>query len=211
MTIAPQAAAEAAELLGDLRALAEHLGRPTDSGVAVAAPQFAFVNTPAALRQFLTAFCRDTLAAHEWPLILRAYDLARHGMARELVALDREWTATASKLDFAKASFRVGRRQLIRLRPLRDQRVIGKYLAAIEAGEAQGWHPLVYGVVLAVFNLPLRQGLVNYATQTLSGFADAAAQAHRLNEAECTAVLNDIFAKLPAALPSLPDTALFAA
>ena len=118
---------------------------------------------------------------------------------------------TARRQDFAESSFRVGRRQLAKLRPLRDQRVAQKYLAAIEAGEAHGWHPLAYGVVLAVFNLPLRQGLVNFAAQTLGGFADAAVNTHRLPERDCAAVLDEVCAALPASLPPLPDAALFAA
>lgn len=213
MTAPPSFApvAPVAELLGDLRALAEHLGHPADAAATPLPLSLAAVNSPARLRQFLGNFGRQILASREWPLIVRSHDLARRGMARELVALDLEWTATASTLGFAEASFRVGRRQLSRLRPLKDQRVIGKYLAAVEAGEAWGWHPVVYGLVLAVFNLPLRQGLMNYATQTLGGFTDAAVLAHRLNEAECAAVLAEFAGTLPAALPPLPDTALFLA
>lgn len=210
MTSVPQSTAQAAELLGDIRALADHLGQPTGVAMAALPPPLWTVTSAAALRQFLTIYCRDNLVSAEWPLILRAYELARQGMARELVALDAEWAANSVNREFAEASFRVGRRQLNRLRPLRDQRVIQKYIAAVEAGRAQGWHPLVYGVVLAVFNLPLRQGLVNYATQTLGGFADAAMQAHRLSENECTNIIDDLFATLPSALPVLPDTALFA-
>ena len=43
-------------------------------------------------------------------------------------------------------------------RPLRDQRLVQRYLTAVEQGEAQGWHTLVYGLTLAVYSLPLRQG-----------------------------------------------------
>ena len=107
------------------------------------------------------------------------------------------------------ASFRVGQRQLNRLRPLRHERVVQKYLAAIEAGEAHGWHPLVYGVMLAVFNLPLRQGLVNFAAQTLGGLVTSVARHHRLPERECQALLGDATARLPGALPPLPAASPF--
>lgn len=204
-------AAPVTEVLGDVRSLAEHVGRADEQALVPATGTWDTCRSVPALRATLTSHGRDVLAAQEWPVILRAYDLARVGKARELVALDREWGLTAPLRNFSEASFRVGQRQLNRLRPLRDQRVVQKYLAAVEAGEARGWHPLVYGIVLAVFNLPLRQGLMNFAAQTLGGFADAAIEAHRLPEEECVRLLDEICSTLPASLPPLPDAGLFAA
>jgi urease accessory protein UreF len=211
MMTVPQAAAHAAELLGDVRALAGQIGEPAGGAVAPVPASLARVDSVTALRSFLSDYHRDVFSAREWPVIIRVHELARTGQARELAALDREWAVTAKRQGFAEASFRVGRRQLAKLRPLRDQRVVTKYLAAIEAGEAHGWHPLAYGIVLAVFNLPLRQGLVSYAAQTLGGFVDAAIRGHRLPERECVSVLDEICAALPASLPPLPDALLFAA
>lgn len=210
MTIASPAV-PTTEVLGDVRALAGHIGLPGDQGAALATGSWAAASSLPGLRAALAAYSRDVLLTQEWPVILRAFDLAREGKARELVALDREWAARAAQRCFSEASVHVGQRQLNRLRPLRDQRVVQKYLAAIAAGEARGWHPLVYGVVLAVFNLPLRQGLMNFAAQTLGGFADAAIAAHQLPEAECIVMLDELCATLPASLPPLPDAALFAA
>ena len=116
--------------------------------------------------------------------------------------LDREWTTWQHDVAFAEASFRVGQRQLNKLRPLRHERVVQRYAAAVEAGEARGWHPLVYGVTLAVFNLPLRQGLVNYAAQTLGGLVDSAERRHRLPTDDCQALLDEANGRLPLVLPS---------
>ncbi len=114
---------------------------------------------------------RDThLVPAEWPVILEAHRLADAGQARELVALDQAWGRRVGNGPFAEASLRVGQRQLNRLRPLADLPAVQRYLEAIAAGRAHGWHPVVYGVVLAVFSLPLRQGLIHYATRTLGGF-----------------------------------------
>ena len=59
---------------------------------------------------------------------------------------------------------------------MRDQRVVQRYLQAVEGGQANGWHTLVYGLTLAVYSLPLRQGLLGYAHQTTRGFIYSAAR-----------------------------------
>ena len=38
------------------------------------------------------------------------------------------------------------------------------------AREANAWHTLVYGVTLALYSIPLRQGLLGYGYQTMRGF-----------------------------------------
>ncbi len=211
MTPAIRSDPDAAGFLGDVRSLVAQVGRPDGEASAPLPLASSRVDTVPALRAFLTSYREDVFVAEEWPVIVRSHALAGAGQARELIALDREWSARARRQEFSESSFRVGQRQLGKLRPFKDQRVVQRYLAAIEAGEAHGWHPLAYGVVLAVFNLPLRQGLVNYAVQTLGGFVDAAVHSHRLPEGECAAVLDEVCAALPNGLPPLPDSALFAA
>ena len=108
------------------------------------------------------------------PVITRARAHAARGHLRELIALDRELEIKPIWPIFASASRRVGRAQLERLQPLRDERTVRRYLAAVQAGEATGWHTVVYGLTLAVYSLPLRHGLLAYARQTLAGLALAA-------------------------------------
>jgi urease accessory protein UreF len=80
---------------------------------------------------------------------------------------------------------------------MRDQRVVQRYLAAIEAGQARGWHTLVYGVSLAVFSLPLRQGLQHYVEQTVGGFVESAARKLRLTETQCETLAMEQGATVP--------------
>ena len=101
----------------------------------------------------------------------------------------------------------MGRSQLRRLLPLRDVRLVRRYWQAAEAGEAQAWHAIVYGVVLAVFALPLRQGLANYARLTLSGFVESAAGPLRLPEDQRRQLIEELLATVPAAV----ETSLTAA
>jgi urease accessory protein UreF len=115
-------------------------------------------------------YVKERVIAEEWPLIIRAHSLATSGNFRAILALDLEWGGHFGMRPEAEASFRVGQRQLNRLRPLRDARVVQRYLAAVESGQAHGWHPIVFGVVLAVFGVPLRHGLLHFARQVASGF-----------------------------------------
>jgi urease accessory protein UreF len=122
---------------------------------------------------------------------------------RELVVLDQQLAAEPILRDFAAASRRVGRCQLQKLRPLRDQRLVQRYLHAVEAGRAHGWHILVYGLTLAVYSLPLRQGLLGYAHQTTRGFIYSAARMLRLSERQCRELFDDLCARLPEAVEAL--------
>lgn len=195
-------------LMGDVRGLADQLASPDLTALASWPPSLAAVTSLDALRRFVGAQATEVIAAREWPVILKAWQLTREGRAREVLDLDVAWGREVGQADFAGASFQVGRRQLSKLRALQHERVIQKYLAAIETGAARGWHPIAYGVVLAVYNLPLRQGLMHFATQTLTGLVTAAERAHRLPAAECQQLLDDVCVLLPAHLPALPGLSL---
>jgi urease accessory protein UreF len=122
---------------------------------------------------------------------------------RELIALDCRLASEPILQAFASASRRVGQSQLRKLRPLRDQRVVQRYLHAVESGQADGWHTLVYGLTLAVYSLPLRQGLLGYAHQTTRGFIYSAARMLQLSEHQCRALFDTLCADLPAAVEDL--------
>jgi hypothetical protein len=107
----------------------------------------------------------------DWPVIVEAAEFTRLGKHRDLLELDRNYPGRRAD-QWTEASFRVGRRQLSRLRTARDFRVVQRYLAAVDAGEAQAWNPIVFGVALAAFSLPYRQGLLHYAGTLLRGLAE---------------------------------------
>lgn len=197
---------ETAELLGDPHPLLEQLGPADGLATFDAAPatrHFARVHDLPSLQSFLRAYQREILLPLEWPAILRAHGHASRYELRELVALDSQLAAEPALRDFAAASCRVGQRQLSKLRPLRDERFIQRYLKAIASGEARGWHTLVYGISLAVYSLPLRQGLLGYAQSTLGGFIDNAAGPLRLGEACIEELHAEACAGLPGAMELL--------
>lgn len=202
-TEATVGAEHATQMLGDVRDLAGQLGPSPERELAPAAAGRKTVHSAGALRKQVERYAEEILTAREWPVILQAWELARTGQARELITLDREWGTRAQTGPFAEASFRVGRRQLGKLRDLRHERVITRYLEAIESGQAQGWHPVVFGVVLAVYHLPLRQGLMQFATQSLAGLVSAAERTGRVAAPDCQNILDHALARLPGKLPAL--------
>ncbi len=188
-----------AELLGDAHPLLEQIGLPDEVIVAVdgATPDFARIRDLPSLRAFLADYRTRVLVPIELPAIVSGYQYASRAEARELVALDQRLASDPALREFAAASCRVGQRQLGKLRPMRDQRLVQRYLAAIEAGEAHGWHTLVYGASLAVFSLPLRQGMQNYVEKTTQGFIDRAARVLRLPQSTCDELALEHLADAP--------------
>jgi len=196
----------ATDWLADPHPLLEQLGSLeglVTITTAAALLQVPPANNPAALRFFLRRYCSQVLVPLELTAIHRAHEYASRNELNELIALDQRLKREPILRKFAPASRRIGQCQLQRLRPLRDQRFVRRYLEAVELSEAHGWHTLVYGVTLALYSLPLRQGLVGFARQTLCGFIHCSAQSLRLSEDDCREMLEEHGAGLPAAVESL--------
>jgi urease accessory protein UreF len=197
---------DAAEWLGDLHPLADQLGSAcglVTLGSVSATLRLAPVHNLPALRHFLGEYQAQVLLPFELPAIQRAYGHAAHHEVRELIALDRSLAAEPILRHFAPASRRVGQCQLRKLRPLRDERVVQRYLRAVESGQASGWHTLIYGLTMAVYSLPSRQGLLGYAHQTTRGFIYSAARMLQLSERQCRALFDTLCADLPEAVETL--------
>jgi len=197
---------EAVEWLGDWHPLAEQLG--CADGLAALGTMTAGLRLPPvhnlpSLRQFLQRYQAQILVPLELPAIQRAHAHAARRELRELVVLDQQIARERALQPFASASRRVGRSQLQKLRPLRDERLVQRYLHAVEGGEAHGWHTLVYGLTLAVYSLPLRQGLLGYAHHTTRGFIHAAARGLRLSARQHNALSESLNGDLPRAVDAV--------
>jgi urease accessory protein UreF len=200
------ARAEAAEWLGDLHPLMEQLG--SLEGLVTIDTAAASLRVPpadnwTALRLFLRNYQSRILLPLELVAVHRAYEHTNRNELNELMALGDRLAREPILGEFAAASQRIGEYQLQRLRPLRDQRFVQRYLQAVERGESQGWHTLVYGMTLALYSLPLRQGLMGFARQTLRGFIHCSARPLRLSESDCQSLLDEQCAELPAAVEGL--------
>lgn len=194
------AAVEAENLLGDFHPLVDQIGSAeglNSAGAVNSSFHLGDVKNFTQLKTFLENYRKQLLAPIELPLICQAYQHASRGEFCELISLDQEISRDARLDFFASASKRVGQIQLKRLQPLRDQRGLQKYLRSVDAGESHGWHTLVYGITLASFSFPLRQGLLNYAQQTLEGFIRSSGGAKRFSQTEVDNLLAEMIAPVP--------------
>ena len=197
---------EPAEWLGDWHPLAEQLGSTSGLvalGDVAASMQVPLVRDLAALRRCLRDYQKHILLPHELPAIQRAFDHTCRHEVRELTAYDRQLGEETALKPFAEASRRIGQTELLKLRPLRDERIVRRYLEAVERREADAWHTLVYGLTLALYSLPLRQGLLGYGFQVTRGFIYAAAKSLQLSEDDCRALLAELCVNLPPAVETL--------
>jgi urease accessory protein UreF len=196
---------DATEWLGDFHPLAEQLG---SSSLLALSSVSDFLRLPevhdaASLRTFLAQYKQNILAGFELPAVQAGHHHAERNQLRELIKLDRDLAAEPLLELFADASRRVGSAQLKRLRPLRDQRIVQRYLKAVDCGYAAGWHTLVYGLTLAVYSLPLRQGLLGYAHQATRGYIYMAANSLRISEHECREIFEETSGDFPSIIEAL--------
>jgi len=197
---------DAAEWLGDWHPLAEQLGSADGLltlGSVSAQLRLPPVHDVPSLERALREYQAQILLPLELPAIRAAHGHVSRNELRELVALDQELCADSRLQPFARPSRRVGCAQLQKLRPLKDQRIVKRYLHAVEVGLAHGWHTLVYGLTLEIYSLPLRQGLLGYAHQTTRGFIYSAARMLRLSERQCRDLFERLCGDLPEAVEEL--------
>lgn len=193
--------------MGDLSPLGEQIGSATglnELGSVAAAISLCPNETQASIKQFIDRYREEVLFSIELPAICQAYLHASRSEVRELIEVDLQLSQEPSLESFSRPGQEIGRAQLQQLRPLRDQRLVQRYLAAVERGESPCWHTVVYGVILWHYSLPLRQGLLHYAQQTLNGFLQSAGNSADIPDN----VQRQFWQETSAALPSLVDRVL---
>lgn len=152
------------------------------------------------LRKHAFSYQTGVLHPIEFPGVIRAWQFASQCGSQELVQLDQELSSLPNLQTLAAASQHIGRIHLKRLRPLRDQRVVQRYLAAIERGDARGWHMIVYGLILSVYSIPLCQGLIHYGCASVRGLLSSGAATIRGPQAAVLALEDEAVLNLPGAV-----------
>ena len=197
---------EVCELRGGIGSLFAQLGRPdalAAGGAPAAAVKLTRIESVPALRLFLRAYVTEILLPLELSAIARAFSQAQRNELRELLETTRALGREPRLRDFAAASQRVGGSHLDRLRPLTDQRLVRRFREAVAAGQASSWHTVVFGLTLAIYSLPLRQGLVHYARQMLGGFIAAATATVPMDDASADELLEELCVGLAAGVEAV--------
>jgi len=161
------------------------------------------INSFSDLEKFLTDYRQKILVTLELKTIVEAFFHCSLGRARELIHLDATLSKTADFRAFAGASRRAGCLQLRRLRPLKDHRVLQKYLRSVEESQAVGWHPIVYGIFLSVYSFPIREGLMHYCQQTIGGLVRRAGTSIGLTLEQMMELQNAQLASMPSQIEVL--------
>jgi urease accessory protein UreF len=186
LAIAGSKPADCEEIGDDFHPFALALGSPESR--ASLANLAEILDTPRpestqAVQRLLDRYTERLLSPIELPAVRDAYHHVARGEIRELVRLDRRLRQALGDAALADASRHLGRLQLRRLRPLRS-RPLQRYLEAVEAGQAPGCHVVVFGVLLALFSLPLRQGLAHYALRTQHALLESSLLSLRFTAAD---------------------------
>lgn len=184
----------------DLSMLCHRLGEVVPGRVMAPSMRFEKVNDTDSFLRFSEQYIRYVLSPIELPAIVAASEFASRNALHELYLLDKQLGSEPHIKMFEKASLTLGRNQLRKLRGMRDVRLLSRYRSSVLEGNAHGWHMLVYGIVLHLFSIPIRQGLAKYQTQVLLGFAQSACQSLQWSQSEWSEV-EFVIQKMP--LPSL--------
>jgi hypothetical protein len=152
---------------------------------------------------FLSEYKRSVLVPFELPAVKQACEHTVRNEMKELLVLDRSLGGAAWLKPYAEDSRTSGRLHLERLKPLRDQRGIRRYITAVDEGDGHGWHFLVAGVALGLYAVPLRQGLMDYALHTFWNVAGQAAAQGAMEEAAAGLLVNELASDLAVQIQGL--------
>ena len=172
--------------------LCSRLGVGLSGGTSAPSFQFQKVTGTDSFIRFSKQYVRHLLIPVELPAIVTASTLVSQNALKELLVLDAQLEKEPLMKLFSQASRTLGRNQLRKLSGLRDVRLLSRYRSAVLENDAYGWHVLVYGAVLHLFSIPLRQGLDKYQWQVLTGFAHAACQSLQWSDSDWRKVMNAI-------------------
>ena len=180
-----------------LDALEDVLGADHVAGALGMGPLTSADELAVALERYRTTL----LEPIELPTLTNARRLASLGRTKELIALDQDFLGNHPEwLPLAAGSLRFGRDYLSRLRPLRDERVVQRMLEAVQAGKTPGHHLIVFGLTMAVYSIPARQGLADYAQFALNALIATKARKLRLTQDDRDTLFSHSQSRLPEAI-----------
>jgi len=123
----------------------------------------------------LRVFLVETALPLELRSVNDAFFAVENGGVSAISGIESELASAGLPEGVAAAQKNVGRRALSRLSPLIDEGLIQKYRAEVNGGRMQGWGPIVYGLELRAFSIPLAQGLMHYGISVVEAAVNSAA------------------------------------
>jgi urease accessory protein len=145
------------------------------------------VSDEAGLAEFLRRQAIPLLQHLELPYVRYAYEAAKEGDLETLGGLGREIGAWKICREAREASLQLGSRRLQTLRKMREDRLLEDF-AMCSAPQHQ---IVVYGLQMAVMEVPLPAALTAYFYQALAGFCSAALKLIRIGQEGVQRVLRD--------------------
>lgn len=127
----------------------------------------------------LRAFLVETALPLELRSVNDAFYAVEKGGVDVICGIESELAAASLPEGVAAAQKTAGRRALARLSPLVDEGLIQKYRADVNAGRMQGWGPIVFGLELRAFSIPLAQGLMHYGVSVVEAAVNSEAMPGR--------------------------------
>lgn len=146
------------------------------------------VRNPAELARLIAvklenAASTDLIVIHT---AMAAYAVQDHAQIAELDSL-----CSASKLarETREASEKIGRRMLISVLNLMDDRLLRHYQAEIDAGRCAGHHAVVHGLAYAALGVDPRSALLTFAYGLAANQSAASLKLMRMGQTQAQAVL----------------------
>jgi len=150
-------------------------------------------------------FRDQVLLPWELPALLAAHQCARRGRSRELLEEEKRLANARDWRALSAPSRRVGGHLLSQLRPLRDERIVQRFLNIHQNGDTPGFHVTVLGVTSALFHVPPRQALWDYTLALLDGLTLTAGQRLRLPAPARQDIIETVSQPIPSALCQMLD------
>jgi urease accessory protein len=124
--------------------------------------QLKIVKDAASTELFVRNMLANNLRYNDAAFVRFAYEACMRGDSAELVALDQECAALKAPAELKQASRKLGVRQLRIFERHVGSDLMEKYALAIGQGHAEGYYPIVYGLIACLCKVPVHPTVYSF-------------------------------------------------
>lgn len=150
------------------------------------------VEDAADLEALLETYLRRQVGPADLVALRAAHAAAREGDLEAVLDADRRFTAATLAAEFRESAKESGARLLSLQRELREDPLLDRYARAVEAGEADGNHPVVLGVATGLAGVEERVACLLCCHSFLTGLLGAAQRLLPLGHTDAQRILDDL-------------------